>query len=142
MTREEMIATAEKAIAAFNDPARRDDYFEMLYHDDVVLHGYTPEPLTPKATVKEFYRAIFEGFSDARVTVEQALVDGDRLTLGFRFLGTHDGAFMGVPPTGLPVDVPGITILRFAGERCAERWSVADFLSLLIQVGAIPPPAA
>jgi predicted ester cyclase len=141
MTREHMIATAEKAIAAFNDPARRDEYFDTLYDDDLVLHGYTPEPLTPKETVKDFYGAIFEGFPDAHVMVEQALVDGDRLTLGFRFAGTHDGTFMGVPATGRHVDVPGITILRFAGERCVERWSVADFLGLMIQMGAIPVPA-
>ena len=141
MTREDMIATAEKAIAAFNDPARRDDYFETLYEDDVVLHGYTPEPLTTKAVVKEFYEAIYEGFPDARVTIEQALVDGDHLMLAFRFSATHDGPFMGVPATGRPVDVPGITILRFAGERCVERWSVADFLGVLTQVGAIPAPA-
>jgi predicted ester cyclase len=141
MTREEKIALGEKAIAAFNDPANRDDYFDTLYDDDVVLHGYTPEPLTPKTVVKQFYSQIFEGFPDARVDVEHALVDGDYLTLGFRFMGTHDGAFMGVPATGRPVDVPGITILRFSGERCVERWAVADFLSVLIQVGAIPPPA-
>ena len=140
MNPEEMKAVAVKAIEAFNDPARRDDYFETLYDDDVVLHGYTPEPLTPKAVVKEFYAAIFAGFPDARVKVEQLLVDGDRLTIGFRFAGTHDGTFMGVPASGQAVDVPGITILRFAGGRCAERWSVADFLSLLVQVGAVPAP--
>jgi predicted ester cyclase len=141
MNREQMTATAEKAIAAFNDPARRDEYFEILYEDGVTLHGYTPEPLASKPVIKEFYARIFEGFPDARVTVEHALVDGDYLTLGFRFAGTHDGSFMGVSPTGRPVDVPGITILRFSGSRCVERWSVADFLSLLIQVGAMPAPA-
>jgi steroid delta-isomerase-like uncharacterized protein len=141
MTREDMIALAERAIAAFNDPGSRDDYFETLYDDDIVLHGYTPAPLTPKAAVKQFYAQIFEGFPDARVDVEQALVDGDRLTLGFRFKGTHEGSFMGVPASRRPVDVAGMTILRFDGGRCVERWAMADFLSVLIQVGAIPPPA-
>ena len=141
MTPAEMKALAEKAIAAFGDPARRDDYFELLYHDDVVLHGYAPEPLTPKSTVKAFYAQIFEGFPDAHVVVEQSLAEGDRLALGFRFAGTHDGTFMGVPATGRPVDVPGMTILRFEGGRCVERWAVADFLSVLVQIGALPPPA-
>ena len=36
-----------------------------------------------------------------------------------------------------------LTILRFGAHRCAERWSVADFLGMMIQIGAIPaPPAA
>jgi hypothetical protein len=38
--------------------------------------------------------------------------------------------------------LPGITILRFAGGRCVERWSQADFLYLLQQLGAFPAPAA
>ena len=58
-----------------------------------------------------------------------------------RFLGTHDGSFPGVPATGRPVDVPGITILRFADGRCVERWAVADFLAVMIQIGAVPAPA-
>jgi hypothetical protein len=29
-------------------------------------------------------------------------------------------------------------IMRFAGGRCAERWSQADFLGLLPRPGAIP----
>jgi hypothetical protein len=33
----------------------------------------------------------------------------------------------------------GITILRFRGGRVAERWSSADMLGLLIQIGTIAP---
>lgn len=33
--------TGLAAIECFNDPARRDHYFETLYDDDVVLYGYT-----------------------------------------------------------------------------------------------------
>jgi predicted ester cyclase len=140
VTREQMTMAAETAIAAFNDPSRRDDYFETLYDDDIVVHGYAPVPLTPKSTVKGFYAQIFEAFPDARVTIEQLLVDGDYLTIGFRFAGTHRGTFLGVPATGLPIDIPGMTILRFSGSRVVERWAVADFLSVLVQVGALPAP--
>ncbi len=141
MTPERMQAVAREAIAAFNEPARRGEYFETLYDEDVVVHGYTPAPLTPRSTVEAFYGQIFEAFPDARVTIEQSLVDGDHLTLGFRFAGTHDGTFLGVPATGRPIDIAGMTILRFDGERVAERWAVADFLSVLVQVGALPAPA-
>jgi hypothetical protein len=33
---------------------------------------------------------------------------------------------------------PGITILHFAGERVVERFSQADMLGLMAQLGAIP----
>lgn len=140
MTPEEMRGTGMRAIACFNDPARRDRYFEELYDDDVVLHGYTPEPIVGKPAVKAFYAPLFEAFPDCSVATEAMLVEGDQLAWRFRFSGTHEGGFQGVPPTGRRFDIPGITILRFGDRRCLERWSVADFLGLMIQIGAIPVP--
>lgn len=141
MTPDEILALARRAIDAFNDPARRAGYFD-LYTDDVVLHGYSPEPLRGKAAVQAFYAPIFAAFPDCRVVTDERFVSGDRLTWRFRFAGSHQGEFMGVPPTGRPFEVPGITILRFGDAACEERWSVTDFLTLMMQIGAIPAPAA
>jgi predicted ester cyclase len=34
-------------------------------------------------------------------------------------------------------------VLRFTDDgRCVERWSQADMLGVLIQLGAVPPPGA
>jgi predicted ester cyclase len=49
--------------------------------------------------------------------------------------------FMGVPASGTAIALPGITILHFRGGRVIERFSQADMLGLLIQVGAVPAPA-
>jgi len=57
VTPDEIKRTGLAAIECFNDPARRDEYFETLYEDNIALHGYTPEPLTHRATVKGFYKA-------------------------------------------------------------------------------------
>jgi len=46
-----------------------------------------------------------------------------------------------VPATGASIALPGITILHFRGDRCVERFSQADLLGLLVQVGAVPAPA-
>jgi hypothetical protein len=42
---------------------------------------------------------------------------------------------MGVPATGRDIALPGITILRFEGDRTVERFSQADMLGLLVQIG-------
>jgi predicted ester cyclase len=63
------------------------------------------------------------------------------LTIRFTMSGRHVGEFMGVPPTGRDVALPGITILRFSGDRVVERFSQADMLGLLVQLGAVPAPA-
>jgi len=51
--------------------------------------------------------------------------------------GTHNGDYLGIPATALAVSFTGITILRFFDGRCAERWSQADSLSLLQQLGVL-----
>ncbi|MGD9531705.1 MAG: ester cyclase, partial [Pseudonocardia sp.] len=51
------------------------------------------------------------------------------------------GPFLGVAGTGTEIALPGITILHFRDGRCVERWSHADMLGVLVQVGAVPPPA-
>jgi predicted ester cyclase len=51
---------------------------------------------------------------------------------------------MGNPPSGLPVEVDVIDILRFENGRAVEHWGIADQVGLMLQVGAMParrPPS-
>jgi predicted ester cyclase len=112
-----------------------------LYDDRIQLHGYSPEPLG-KDEVRAFYEAIFAAFgSPPPLEFHEVLWQGDTATIRFTMGGTHVGEFMGVPPTGTEIALPGITILRFDGDRVVERWSQADMLGLLVQLGAVPAPA-
>ncbi len=45
------------------------------------------------------------------------------------------------PAGGTAITLPGITILHFRGDRVIERFSQADMLGLLVQVGAVPASA-
>jgi predicted ester cyclase len=116
-----------------------DGYLE-LYDEDIRLHGYSPEPMG-KQDVRGFYEATFAGVSPNRLDFHEVLWDGDACTIRFTMSGRHAGEWLGVPATDTEVAVPGITILRFRGERVIERWSQADLLGFLVQVGAVPAPA-
>ena len=131
-------AALDRAIARWND-GDLDGYLEM-YDPTVRLHGYTPEPLD-KPAVAGFYGAIFAAFPGNTLTVHETFTDGDRLVCRFTLTGRHDGPFLGVPATGRDIALPGITILHFRDGRCVERWSSADMLGVLVQIGAVPPPA-
>ena len=91
-----------------------------------------------KAEVRGFYEAIFAAFGSPQLTFDEVLWDGDTAAIRFTMGGTHVGEFMGVPPTGTEITLPGITILHFEGGRVIERWSQADMLGLLVQLGAVP----
>jgi predicted ester cyclase len=126
------------AVARWN-AADLDGYLK-LYDETILLHGYSPQPFD-KTGVRAFYQAIFAAFGGCTLTVDEVLADGDRLSCRFTMTGRHQGTFMGVPATGVDIVLPGITILHFRDGRCVERWSSADMLGLLVQIGAVPPPS-
>jgi predicted ester cyclase len=136
------MATAQEALTKAVDSwnaGNLDGYLE-LYSDDITLHGYSPEPMS-KQEVRGFYEGAFAAFGgEPRLDFHEILWDGDKCSIRFTLSGTHSGEWLGVPGTGTQVGVPGITILHFDGEQVVERWSQADLLGFLVQVGAVPAP--
>lgn len=115
-----------------------------LYDDTIKLNGYTPEPMTKQAVVG-FYQMIWATMAAAdkpnpTLTFHETLTGGDLYSCRFTMAGVHQGPFMGVPATGKAYVLPGITIMRFRGNTVIERWSSADMLGVLVQIGAVPPP--
>ncbi len=53
---------------------------------------------------------------------------------------TRQGAFNGIPPTGKPVMVAGMEMVRFANGKAVERWGALDNLGMRQQRGVIPAP--
>ncbi len=112
-----------------------------LYDSEIRLHGYSPEPMT-KGQVVEFYEGIFESFGSPSLTFHQVLGSDGHVTIRFTMAGRHVAPFMGVSATGREIAIDGITILRFGDHATVrERWSTADMLGLLVQLGAVPAPA-
>jgi predicted ester cyclase len=118
--------------------------FGDLVADDFVEHQGGPGLPAAKEGTLEFFRILLAAFPDMRMNVEDLIAGGDKTVARVKVTGTHKGEFMGVPPTGTRVDVQLIDIMRFnsAGLVC-EHWGVADMLSLMQQLGAVPagPPA-
>ena len=136
------MATPADALAAAHRSWNAGDLdgYLALYDDAIRLHGYAPEPMG-KEEVRGFYGAIFSAFGAPPLEFHEVLWHGDTCTIRFTMGGTHVGEFMGVAPTGREIALAGITILRFHGDRVIERWSQADMLGLLVQLGAVPAPA-
>jgi predicted ester cyclase len=128
----------DAAVASWN---RGDlDGYLTLYSDGIRIYGYAPEPMG-KAAVRGFYEGTFAAFERPQLDFRRVLWEGTECAVRFTMSGRHTGRFMGVPATGKFVNVPGITILRFEGAQVVERWSQADMLGLLVQIGAAPAPA-
>jgi predicted ester cyclase len=136
------MSTAQEALAAAYESWNAGDLngYLSLYDEGIALYGYSPEPMG-KEQVRGFYEAIFSAFGTPKLEFHEVRWDGDACTIRFTMAGRHVGEFMGVPATGTEIALPGITILHFRGDRVVERFSQADMLGLLVQVGAVPAPA-
>ncbi|WP_046730048.1 flavin reductase [Streptomyces humi] len=86
---------------------------------------------------KDSIRAVRDAFPDLRTEIEEVVEDGDRVAVRWRSTGRHTGAFLGVPPTGRPVEVSGATFARFDGTAVAEEWVTFDSRQLLEALGII-----
>jgi predicted ester cyclase len=129
------------ALTTAGDAWNRGDlerYLE-LYHPDITLHGYSPEPMG-KSAVRGFYRAFFEAFPGVQLAFDAIVSEGSLLMVRFHCDVLHRGPFMGAPATGRAARIDGHTSMRFAGTQVVERWSTADFLGLMTQLGMVRPP--
>jgi predicted ester cyclase len=91
-------------------------------------------------TPNQFLGLHLGAFPDLKITVEDLLVDGDKVVARVSYRGTHQGAFMGIPPTGKQVTGMGINIFRIVNGKLVEHWGLTDRISALRQLGIAPPP--
>jgi len=115
--------------------------------DEAVAPGYVgydpavPEPIRGPAGVRANIQQYIDGFSDARITVDDQIAEGDKVATRWTGRGTQTGEISGIAPTGKQVTVTGLTISRLEGGMVVEEWTTWDTLGMLVQLGAVPAPA-
>ena len=87
-----------------------------------------PEQAVGPEGVKQYMRAVREGFPDLHVTIEQLDASGDLVELRERWYGTHLGIYKGVAPTGRVVERTMTRTFRFSGDKIVEEWSAGPDL--------------
>jgi steroid delta-isomerase-like uncharacterized protein len=81
-----------------------------------------------------------QGFPDVVSTIEDLIAEGNKIVARWRSHATHQGEYMGIPPSGKEVEFTGISVYRIEAGKIAESWNVEDQLGLMQQIGAIPEP--
>ena len=133
-------AVSRRWIEVFNE---RDDAAEADVRAPHYV-AYAPVSLEPTALDSEgwtrFLAGFVEAFPDLRLTVEDAVGEGDLVAQRVHFEGTHTGEFQGLPPTNRKVTFSGLELNRFVDGRVAEHWFQMDSLTLLQQLGLVVVP--
>ena len=92
--------------------------------------------------LKDVLRGLRSAFPDMHWSIQEQIVEDDKVLSRFEWKGTHRGLFLGVPATDRPVSVCGMVIDRFEGGKIKETRIIMDTLGLMMQLGVVPPPKA
>jgi steroid delta-isomerase-like uncharacterized protein len=111
---------------------------ELLAPDYVSHAPGDPELSRGPEDIKEIVSAYHAAFPDLTFTVEKQVAEGDLVVTRWIARGTHQGEFMGVPPSGRRIEVSGMSMDRISGSRIVEHWNNWEALEMMEQIGAIP----
>lgn len=75
-----------------------------------------------------------------RFTLHALVAEDETVVAYWTNTGTHQGDFLGIPPTGRTVTISGIDVHRLRDGRLAEHWHVVEELQMLQQLGVLPTP--
>jgi len=100
---------------------------EEIYAKDFVNHG-----LHRNYDLQEDQAAVHaekKAFPDLKMSVILMTAESDLVTAVWVFRGTHTGSgYDGLPPTGVKLELRGITVWRIVDGKIREEWTEFDQL--------------
>ena len=82
-----------------------------------------------------FFEAAFPRYE---LKIIDMLAEGNKVVVRGRFIGTHKGELMGIPPTNKTVEADAAIIYEVEDGKIVSHWLLADQAGLLQQLGVVP----
>lgn len=95
---------------------------ERLFAPDFRDHS-TPDQAPGYAGVRDYFMEVRAAFPDLEVTLEEIIVEGEKVAVRTTWRGTHLGIYEGIAPTGKRVSRTLMQIFRIANGLIAEEWN-------------------
>jgi len=114
---------------------------EELSAPNAKFYGWGPSELDVKG-LTGFMSNISGAFTGSKFQFISFTADSNEVSIRHKFTGVHTHNFMGIAPTNKPVSVDGICNLVIRKGKIVEAHLNANFLGMMIQIGAMPPPKA
>lgn len=119
-----------EGVLAFYDP-------EITWHNIAMEETYCG-----KSAVGAFLTELFTAFPDLTFEVGERIARGDRVAEKWTMRGTHSAEYIGVPATGSPVQIDGMSMVRMRDGRFLADDFYFDASGVMRQLGLLPSLAA
>jgi steroid delta-isomerase-like uncharacterized protein len=116
------------------DKQNFDAAIAMLASDAKIYASGGFEPANPE-DLKPIFPAWFTAFPDYAHDIQDVIAKGDKVVVKTTYTGTHEGDFIGTPPTGNTFKYLGIHIITVKDGMIVEGWILEDMLYLWQQLG-------
>ena len=110
---------------------------EELFAPTYVWHIAGMPDIKGPDGVKQFLTTVRTAFPDFHSTIEDMVVEGDKVAVRYTNRGTQKGEFRGVAPSGKELTWSLLLITHLAGGKFQESWQLTDLLRQL-SLGATP----
>src|SRR6266852_1932121 len=120
---------------------RQDVEGVLNYYDDSItwLNIAMEETYRGKGEVRVFLKRLFSAFPDLNFEVTYKIARGDNVAEQWFIRGTHRGTFMGIPPTGRRIDIPGMSMAELREGKFVSDHFYFDALGVLRDMALMPP---
>ena len=109
---------------------------DTVFSPDCVIHiTGVAAPLRGLRPWKELVGGLLAAFPDLQFSVEEQVIQGDRVAFRWHAAGTHTGPLGAAPPTGKAVAIDGIIVDHVEDGKVRERWEQWDQSLMLQQLG-------
>jgi len=131
-------ALIRRYFEAIDQPNASPNLLDEYVDPHIVVHDPPPGfPTDLEGLKKQF--TMFQTSTPGYHTVDVLIAEGDKVAGRITGYGTHEGDLLGIPRTGKKIRMSGMVIWRIKRGKIVEAWGVNDTLSLLQQLGVLPP---
>ena len=134
---EENVAAMRRWFEEVWNQRRMETIYELVAANCLIQGvSETGETLRGPGAFVVVYQRLVGAFPDIRITLEDCFGEGNRVVARWSATMRHTGDGLGIEPTGAPMQLSGITMVRFADGQVVESWDQWDKLGMFKQIEA------
>ena len=116
----------------------RADAIDEMFAADGIAYGLVEAGVDVRSPVafKPFFEKLRGAFPEFELTIEDIIAEGDTVAARWNAKMMHRGDQLGMPASGRPVAVTGMSFVRVRDGQILEAWNNWDIFGMMQQIGA------
>lgn len=131
-----MIEYEEQVRKFYSEIWDRKNYNEIpnVLHSNFVFRGSLGDEKTGHDGFKQYVEYVHSCLSNYKCTIEDIVIQQNKVFTKMNFTGIHSSEFLGFSPTNREVSWVGAALFTFSGNKVSNLWVLGDLKNLESQL--------